>query len=63
MDVLPLQLYKQDGFNKSSLHIKGWFIPYSDLKLRFWKEMARMYDSDENGKLNRVEFEAMLVKC
>ena len=42
------------------LLLKGEFIPYKDLRSHFWKTLAKIYDHDENGCINRVELDTML---
>lgn len=58
--ALTLRLSTPSGFNDSCLLVKACFISYDVLRKNFWEILAKHYDHDDNGKLNRVELTTML---
>lgn len=44
----------------AQLLVRAVFTPYVILRKNFWTLMARQYDGDGRGKLNRIELAAML---
>ncbi|CAG8522277.1 28977_t:CDS:10 [Gigaspora margarita] len=46
--------------NKPKLNVRLKYVPYEHLRIQFWRALAKIYDSDENGVLNFVEVETML---
>lgn len=65
--LLALELLNGEGTGvttaaglKSMILLKGKFTTYKELKSNFWKSLAKQYDHDDNGCINRVELETML---
>ena len=42
------------------LFIKGKYVPYPALRQQFWRAMLRQYDTDESGRISKVELTTML---
>lgn len=42
------------------LHIRAKYLPYQALRQQFWRALAKQYDSDDSGRLNKVELTTML---
>jgi len=47
--------------SEATLLIKGCFVSYDVLRQNFWHILARPYDHDDNGRLNRLELSTMLA--
>lgn len=64
--ALPLKVSSTAGGSLATLTdacllVKACFISYDVLRKNFWEVLARQYDHDENGRLNRVELSTMLA--
>jgi phosphatidylserine decarboxylase len=42
------------------LYIKAKYVPYPALRQQFWRAMLRQYDTDESGRISKVELTTML---
>eukprot|EP01137_Pigoraptor_chileana_P025438 Opistho-2@94946 len=42
------------------LHLRVEFVPSHEVLRRFWKRMVAQFDTDDNGKINRIEFGALV---
>lgn len=58
--ALPLKLATPTEFDDCFVLVKACFISYDVLRKNFWGILAKQYDHDDNGKLNRVELTTML---
>jgi phosphatidylserine decarboxylase len=58
--ALPLRLANPNGFSDACILVKACFISYDMLRKNFWEVLAKQYDHDDNGKLNRIELTTML---
>lgn len=60
---IPLPLKNKDLWqdkHKPELYFKVKYVPYPALRQHFWRAMLRQYDSDDSGKISRVELTTML---
>ena len=46
---LRLAMEKQDGVDNAHLQLRGYFIPYVDLRRAFWLRMAGQYGQGDPG--------------
>ena len=61
--TIPLKLKNAEKWeekHKPELVIKAKYVPYPALRQQFWRSMLRQYDSDESGKISKVELTTML---
>lgn len=61
--TIPLKLKNSEKWeekHKPELVIKAKYVPYPALRQQFWRSMLRQYDSDESGKISKVELTTML---
>lgn len=42
------------------LYLKAKYVPYPALRQQFWRAMLRQYDTDESGRISKVELTTML---
>jgi len=42
------------------LFLKAKYVPYPALRQQFWRSMLRQYDTDESGRISKVELTTML---
>ena len=50
----------QNGGQTSLIHFQTKFVPYEELKRRFFAKLAEQFDSDGNGTINLMEFATLL---
>lgn len=61
--TLPLNMAKKERWEEKhnpQIKIKARFVPYPALRQQFWRCMFRQYDSDDTGRISRVEMTTML---
>lgn len=58
--ALKLDLSTVTALDDAHVLVKVCFISYDVLRKNFWEILARQYDHDDNGKLNRIELTSML---
>jgi len=61
--TIPLKLKNAEKWeekHKPELLIKAKYVPYPALRQQFWRSMLRQYDSDESGRISKVELTTML---
>lgn len=60
---LPLQMKtseKWEGTYNPELTVRAKYMPYPALRQQFWRAMLKQYDTDENGRISKVELTTML---
>lgn len=60
---LPLKmknLEKWEDKHNPELTIRAKYVPYPALRQQFWRAMLRQYDTDESGRISKVELTTML---
>jgi phosphatidylserine decarboxylase len=61
--AVPLKmknLEKWEDKHKPELTIKAKYVPYPALRQQFWRAMLRQYDTDESGRISKIELTTML---
>lgn len=61
--ALPLQmknLEKWEAKHNPQLFIRAKYMPYPALRQQFWRAMLKQYDTDESGRISKVELTTML---
>ncbi|KAJ5197792.1 Phosphatidylserine decarboxylase-related protein [Penicillium cinerascens] len=61
--LIPLTLKNRDRWEDKhtpELHMRAKFLPYSALRQQFWRLMLRQYDTDDSGRIDKVEMTTML---
>jgi phosphatidylserine decarboxylase len=61
--TIPLKLKNAEKWEEKhspQLFIKAKYVPYPALRQQFWRSMLRQYDTDESGRISRVELTTML---
>ncbi|KAK1754667.1 hypothetical protein QBC47DRAFT_223476 [Echria macrotheca] len=61
--TLPLKmknLEKWEDKHNPQLTIRAKYMPYPALRQQFWRAMLRQYDTDESGRISKVELTTML---
>ena len=61
--TLPLKmknLEKWEDKHNPQLFIRAKYMPYPALRQQFWRAMLKQYDTDESGKISKVELSTML---
>ncbi|KAI9009539.1 phosphatidylserine decarboxylase-domain-containing protein [Gaertneriomyces semiglobifer] len=59
-ESLTLTLRTRKNVEPASLRVRYSFTPYKDLRRNFWLTLIKAFDSDSNGRINKVELTAML---
>lgn len=60
---LPLKMKnaeKWEAKHNPELTIRAKYLPYPALRQQFWRAMLRQYDTDESGRISKVEMTTML---
>lgn len=60
---LPLQMKnseKWEAIHNPELTVRAKYVPYPALRQHFWRAMLKQYDTDENGRISKVELTTML---
>ena len=61
--TIPLKLKNAEKWEEKhspQLFIKAKYVPYPALRQQFWRAMLRQYDTDESGRISKVELTTML---
>lgn len=61
--TLPLKMKKIEKWeakHNPTLYIRAKYMPYPALRQQFWRAMLKQYDSDESGRISKVELTTML---
>ncbi|OIW28851.1 hypothetical protein CONLIGDRAFT_681796 [Coniochaeta ligniaria NRRL 30616] len=61
--ALPLKMKKVEKWedkHNPTLYIRAKYMPYPALRQQFWRAMLKQYDSDESGRISKVELTTML---
>jgi phosphatidylserine decarboxylase len=61
--TLPLKmknLEKWEDKHNPQLFIRAKYMPYPALRQQFWRAMLKQYDTDESGRISKVELSTML---
>ncbi|KAK3378095.1 phosphatidylserine decarboxylase-domain-containing protein [Podospora didyma] len=61
--TLPLKmknLEKWEDKHNPQLYIRVKYMPYPALRQQFWRAMLKQYDTDESGRISKVELTTML---
>jgi phosphatidylserine decarboxylase len=61
--TLPLKmknLEKWEDKHNPQLCVRAKYMPYRALRQQFWRAMLRQYDTDESGRISKVELTTML---
>lgn len=51
---------KWEEKHKPELTIRAKYVPYPALRQQFWRAMLRQYDTDESGRISKIELTTML---
>jgi phosphatidylserine decarboxylase len=60
---IPLKmknLEKWEAKHNPMLYLRAKYMPYPALRQQFWRAMLRQYDTDETGRISKVELTTML---
>ncbi|KAF8857756.1 phosphatidylserine decarboxylase-like protein [Acephala macrosclerotiorum] len=61
--TIPLKLKNAEKWEEKhspQLFMKAKYVPYPALRQQFWRSMLRQYDTDESGRISKVELTTML---
>ncbi|KAH6683472.1 phosphatidylserine decarboxylase-like protein [Halenospora varia] len=61
--TVPLKLKNAEKWEEKHspvLYMKAKYVPYPALRQQFWRSMLRQYDTDESGRISKVELTTML---
>ncbi|KUJ17994.1 uncharacterized protein LY89DRAFT_34639 [Mollisia scopiformis] len=61
--TIPLKLKNAEKWEEKhspQLYMKAKYVPYPALRQQFWRSMLRQYDTDESGRISKVELTTML---
>lgn len=61
--TIPLKLKNAEKWEEKhtpALFLKAKYVPYPALRQQFWRAMLRQYDTDESGRISKVELTTML---
>jgi phosphatidylserine decarboxylase len=61
--TIPLKLKNAEKWEEKHspvLYIEAKYLPYPALRQQFWRAMLKQYDSDESGRISKVELTTML---
>jgi phosphatidylserine decarboxylase len=51
---------KWEGLHQPTLTFRAKYIPYEQIRRLFWLTLTKTYDSDNNGRMSRMEVQTML---
>ncbi|OAA72727.1 Phosphatidylserine decarboxylase [Akanthomyces lecanii RCEF 1005] len=60
---VPLNLKnieKWESKHNPVIYLRAKYVPYPALRQQFWRAMLRQYDTDESGRISRIELTTML---
>ncbi|KAM3085875.1 phosphatidylserine decarboxylase [Clarireedia jacksonii] len=61
--TVPLKLKNAEKWEEKHspvLYLKAKYVPYPALRQQFWRAMLKQYDTDESGRISKVELTTML---
>lgn len=61
--AVPLQLKNLDKWEAKHnpvIYLRAKYMPYPALRQQFWRALLKQYDTDESGRISRVEMTTML---
>jgi phosphatidylserine decarboxylase len=61
--TIPLSLKNKEKWEEKhnpELTVRAKYLPYTALRQQFWRAMLKQYDSDESGRISKVELTTML---
>ena len=61
--IVPLQLKNLDKWeakHNPNIYLRAKYMPYPALRQQFWRALLKQYDTDESGRISRVEMTTML---
>jgi phosphatidylserine decarboxylase len=61
--IVPLKLKNLEKWEEKhspKLYLQAKYVPYPALRQQFWRSMLRQYDTDESGRISKVELTTML---
>ncbi|OAA50721.1 Phosphatidylserine decarboxylase [Cordyceps fumosorosea ARSEF 2679] len=51
---------KWEAKHSPVVYLRAKYVPYPALRQQFWRAMLRQYDTDESGRISRIELTTML---
>ncbi|XWW95945.1 hypothetical protein V2A60_003914 [Cordyceps javanica] len=51
---------KWESKHSPVMYLRAKYVPYPALRQQFWRAMLRQYDTDESGRISRIELTTML---
>lgn len=60
---IPLKMkdaHKWEAKHNPTLYVRARYLPYSALRQQFWRSLLKQYDTDESGRISKVELTTML---
>ncbi|KAF5507628.1 Phosphatidylserine decarboxylase proenzyme 3 [Colletotrichum aenigma] len=60
---IPLKMKdakKWEDKHNPVLYIRAKYVPYPALRQQFWRSMLKQYDTDESGRISKIELTTML---
>ncbi|KAJ6784741.1 hypothetical protein PWT90_08791 [Aphanocladium album] len=51
---------KWEARHSPVMYLRAKYVPYPALRQQFWRAMLRQYDTDESGRISRIELTTML---
>lgn len=60
---IPLKMKnveKWEAKHNPVIYLKAKYVPYRALRQQFWRAMLKQYDTDESGRISRIELTTML---
>lgn len=51
---------KWEAKHSPTIYLRAKYMPYPALRQQFWRALLRQYDTDESGRISRVEMTTML---
>lgn len=61
--TVPLKMKHQEKWedkHNPELFLRAKYVPYPALRQQFWRAMLKQYDTDESGRISKVELTTML---
>lgn len=61
--AVPLKMKnteKWESRHSPVMYLRAKYVPYPALRQQFWRAMLRQYDTDESGRISRIELTTML---
>ncbi|KAK3946007.1 phosphatidylserine decarboxylase-domain-containing protein [Diplogelasinospora grovesii] len=61
--VVPLKMKNKEKWetkHNPQMTVRARYMPYAALRQQFWRAMLKQYDTDESGRISKVELTTML---